>query len=287
MGDFSSSIQAVSLRVAKLDAAGAPLVGANNGFVTKAFTSVSFTPEYEEGEEITTKAADGSTCIYYKMPDTLKNVALELAICNPDPELYEIMNGGTLINGTTTTVNNTFKAITTNVATITTGTAHGFLAGDLVTVAGVDATFDGTYVISTVPTGTTFTYPKVNANVVSTAATGTSGKASAVGYIAPATGTDPTPNGVSVEVWSRAILAGKPAATLPYWRWVFPYVKLSATGDRVLENGAMAHTFSGDGLGNAQWSLGPANDWLYDSSTPFAYARAATAPLTTGYFSVV
>lgn len=71
----------------------------------------------------------------------------------------------------TKTVSN--KALTSNVATITTSAAHGFLAGDTVTVSGVDATFNGEHYIDTVPTTTTFTFSKAAANVTSASATGT------------------------------------------------------------------------------------------------------------------
>ncbi len=67
----------------------------------------------------------------------------------------------------TASVNN--KALTSNVATLTTASAHGFCAGMEVTISGVDATFNGTYTISTVPTATTFTYAKTAADVASTA----------------------------------------------------------------------------------------------------------------------
>lgn len=63
----------------------------------------------------------------------------------------------------------TNKALTSNVATITTSAAHNFSAGITVTITGVDATFNGTYVIATTPTTTTFTYAKTAANVPSTA----------------------------------------------------------------------------------------------------------------------
>lgn len=65
------------------------------------------------------------------------------------------------------------KALTSNVATLTTSTAHGFTTGREVVVAGVDATFNGTYTIASVPTSTTFTYAKTAADVASTAASGT------------------------------------------------------------------------------------------------------------------
>jgi len=61
------------------------------------------------------------------------------------------------------------KALTSNVATLTTSTTHGFAVGDIVVVSTVDATFNGTYVVKAVPTTTTFTYDKINANVTSAA----------------------------------------------------------------------------------------------------------------------
>lgn len=66
----------------------------------------------------------------------------------------------------------TNKALTSNVATLTTGAAHGFAANDIVLVRGVDATFDGQYTVATAPTATTFTYAKTASNVGSTAVTG-------------------------------------------------------------------------------------------------------------------
>ena len=63
------------------------------------------------------------------------------------------------------------KALTSNVATLTTSTTHGFTAGNSVTVVGVDSTFNGTYSIIAVPTTTTFTYAKIASNVSTTAVT--------------------------------------------------------------------------------------------------------------------
>lgn len=71
----------------------------------------------------------------------------------------------------TATVSN--KALTSNVATLTTATAHGLAVGMEIVVAGVDSTFNGTYTIASVPTTTTLTYAKTAANVTSTASTGT------------------------------------------------------------------------------------------------------------------
>jgi hypothetical protein len=60
------------------------------------------------------------------------------------------------------------KSLTDNVATLTTEVAHGFVTGDSVVVANVDATFNGTYTITGAPTTTTFTYAKTSSPVSST-----------------------------------------------------------------------------------------------------------------------
>ena len=67
------------------------------------------------------------------------------------------------------TVSITNKALTTNVATLTTSAVHGLTVGMTITITNVDATFNGTYRITTVPTTTTFTYAKTATNVTSTA----------------------------------------------------------------------------------------------------------------------
>ncbi len=74
------------------------------------------------------------------------------------------------------------KALTSDVATLTTSAVHGLAIGDEVWVEGVDATFNGKYTVTGVPTTTTFTYAKVNANVTS-AAVSPVGKVNKVGSI--------------------------------------------------------------------------------------------------------
>jgi hypothetical protein len=67
------------------------------------------------------------------------------------------------------------KALTSNVATLTTGTAHGYSPGDIVFVSGVGSPFDGTPTISgyktilTTPSDTTFTYAATGIDVSPTA----------------------------------------------------------------------------------------------------------------------
>jgi hypothetical protein len=66
------------------------------------------------------------------------------------------------------TVSITNKALTSNVATLTTSAAHGLCIGMQIVITGVDATFNGEYRITSVPTTTTFTYAKTATNVAST-----------------------------------------------------------------------------------------------------------------------
>ena len=64
------------------------------------------------------------------------------------------------------TVSITNKARTTNVATLTTSAAHGLCIGMQIVITGVDATFNGEYRITSVPTTTTFTYTTATSGTV-------------------------------------------------------------------------------------------------------------------------
>jgi hypothetical protein len=90
------------------------------------------------------------------------------------------------------TVSITNKALTTNVATLTTSAAHGLAVGMTIVITGVDATFNGSYRITTVPTTTTFTYAKTATNVASTAVSpvGTGVTNSVVHFVDYISGTD-------------------------------------------------------------------------------------------------
>ena len=71
----------------------------------------------------------------------------------------------------TFTINN--KVLTSNVATLTTSATHNLSVGQTVLVTDVDTTFNGTYVVTATPTGTTFSYVCIATNVTTTAVTGT------------------------------------------------------------------------------------------------------------------
>lgn len=218
--DYAASVQGVAIRVTRLDASGTLLTGDGDSYTTSAFLRASFTPEYEEGDEITEKAADGTVCVSYKAPDTLKRITMEIAICEPDPELTALLSGGLLLR-------KNFGSV------------------------------------------------------------GTPDRKS-IGYASPGVGDDPAGNGVAIEVWSFAVKDGKRAASLPYFYWVFPYAKLRQSGDRVIENGLLATTFEGYGLGNEEFSTGPDGRWEYPvaAERPYSYARGDWAPTgLTGFYN--
>ncbi len=211
--DYAASVQGVAIRVTELNNQGGLV--STGSYTSKSFIRVSFTPEYEEGDEITEKNADGTVCITFKAPDTLKRVTMEIAVCDPDPILSSMLSGGVV------------------------------LAGDV------------------------------------------DGDAEPLGWASAQVGEDPSGDGVAVEVWSRAIVDGKPANPNPYFHWVFPYVKTRLSGDRVIENGLLANTYEGFGVGNSQFGDGPdgtsavpSTAWRWPGVTdrPYMYARTDGFP---------
>jgi hypothetical protein len=211
--DYAASVQGAAIRVTRLDSIGNLMTGPMDSYTTSSFIRVSFTPEYEEGDEITEKAADGTVCVTFKAPDTLKRVTMEVAICDPDPEFTALVGGGLLL------------------------TRQGS-PGDQSTTRSV-------------------------------------------GWAAGQVGEDPSRDGVAVEVWSYAVQNGKKAPNNPYFHWVFPYVKVRQSGDRVIENGLLANTFEGFGLGNENFDIGPDGRWEWPSVTnrPYMFARDDWAPI--------
>lgn len=100
---------------------------------------------------------------------------------------------GTLIPGQTSyTVTN--KALTSNVATITTSTTHTMTVGDQVIVSIGDTIFDGLQTITAVASST-FSYAKTNANVSSASATGSAVTWNAGGTVSGSKFTDSWPSG--------------------------------------------------------------------------------------------
>lgn len=112
--DGASTLYAVALRVARLDANGATPAGTSNLYVTNTVVSMSVTPEYEEGDEVVQKNGQGGVCLSVKQPDTLKRLTVGLTICAFDPELTEALSGGAIIastGGTPATIGYAYEAV--------------------------------------------------------------------------------------------------------------------------------------------------------------------------------
>lgn len=140
-------------------------------------------------DSVTTRSAQDFSWAF--PPDG--TISPQVAI-DPTPVTYATPGAKTAtltVSNTARTVSN--KALTNNVATITTTATHGYTTGQWVTIAGVDATFNGTQVITATPSGTTFTFDEVAANVTSAASGGTvtSATNAAVASQYPASGAYP------------------------------------------------------------------------------------------------
>lgn len=94
--DFASSVQGVRLRITPLQESGA-VVASGHVLTTTGFITLSFSPEYEDGEEINERAANGQTCISWRGPDTLTRVSASLSVCSPDPEVTAMLAGGEVL----------------------------------------------------------------------------------------------------------------------------------------------------------------------------------------------
>jgi hypothetical protein len=201
--DGAGSVFGVGMRVAKLAADGSTPAGTASMYVSDALVKLEFEPLYDQPDEVVRKNAAGRACVLYQAPATLKRLTItSLEVCSPDPELEEILAGGTILTQSTNTV----------------------------------------------------------------------------GLAWPAVGVDAQPNGLSLEVWSRAIDAnGAPASTNPYFRWVMPRLYLRR-GAGTIEEGPFGPVYSGHGIQNSNWGNGPANDWTFASNRVLQWARESAGP---------
>lgn len=308
--DNAGSVYAIGARFTRLDATGAPLAGAGNAYVTNALITAGIGLEYQDGEEITQNNGSGQVCVSYRAPDSLlRGTISDLQFCSPDPHILNFLIGGTLIERAATsevqtvTITGTptagtftlgfdgqttgpidFDATNTELDTILEALSN--IAPGEVTVTGgpgPGAAFTVTFASSLgdVPVMTLVTNSLTGGTAPTvTITTGTPGSSlTAIGYRAPEVGANPLPNGVSIELWSRAVTDGAFPSDLPYFHWVVgrafvrPTDNLNMAGDA-----AMTPTFEGTSNQNANWGDGPEGDWPYGSDRVWQFARVATAP---------
>lgn len=138
------------------------------------------------GTEMETLRFAYANDIYY--PGVTNHITTGCAFVNGTEQLAfttSATSAGTIVN----------KALTSNVATLTTSAAHNLAVNDSIWVEGVDSTFNGEHIVTTVPTTTTFTYAKTATNVASTAVTSSAAIVATTGSVYMENLSELTPTG--------------------------------------------------------------------------------------------
>jgi len=93
-----AAAQGTVLRLVKLDTCGSPVTGASSAVVvTDGYISVQSEPQYEDGDQIRTKKANGKMCINRQGPNQYVNSNLTLQLCVLDPDASVIIFGSRLL----------------------------------------------------------------------------------------------------------------------------------------------------------------------------------------------
>lgn len=88
-----SPIRGKRMRLTRLSPALAPLVGPASTGVSEGFVSVKITPQYDEGEAIQQKNANGDFCINEKGEVVLEGADAEIQFCGVSPDYLALITG--------------------------------------------------------------------------------------------------------------------------------------------------------------------------------------------------
>jgi len=187
---------------------------------------------------IPTTAAMSSAQVYFYSDASASNTSLG----------FEFSRNSTLLKSPQTSITSsiTNKALTSNVATLTTAYNHEFQIGDSVVIADVDATFNGTYTVTAVTTNT-FSYAKTATNVTSVAITPYGSATLSARRITIKTSLSPVVSGTIYEVGVFSV----PEETQKYG---FDSKLISATNEGV----------DSTGLDTSKWYVSAARDTTYN-----------------------
>ncbi|MDN5933642.1 MAG: hypothetical protein L0I24_21670 [Pseudonocardia sp.] len=313
----AGSIFALGLRLTKLDASGAPLVGTDTCYVTEALVSINLGLEYSEPDAIELMNGRGATCLYYQPHPTVRNGMIEeLKVCYPDPNILQFLAGGeritsggvnevqtvTLTGATGGTFTLTFQGQTTGAiahnataAVVTTAlTALSNINPGDVAVTGTGpyvVTFAGQYAATNLAqmaasgTNLTGTTPSV---AVATTTAGVVGN-DTIGWRPPSVNVDPIPNGVAIEAWSNAVLNNSiGGGALPYWHWVIPKAQVRPSEAMTLGSEDPATPqMEGWTEESTGFGTGPRADIAFPTDRVWQFCQVATLPnLTPGFVEV-
>lgn len=89
----TSLVQGRMMRVTKVDACGYPVEGDDSVVVSDGFVSIAYTPNIDEGEEISQKNAAGRYCVRVPAQPSFLGYTIEAVFCNVDPDLFALMTG--------------------------------------------------------------------------------------------------------------------------------------------------------------------------------------------------
>lgn len=306
--DKAGTLFALGMRATNLDSGGAPVVGADQSYISDALVKADIGLTYEDANVITQLNGTGIACVSYSAPRTLKEGSIAgLQICQPDPYLLRFLIGGDVIEAPGTsevqtvtitggpaggTFTLTYSGSTTgpiafNALGATVETALEALPNLTPADVGVTGGAGGPYTVTFAPAlgnvplmtgnGALLTGGAAPAVVVVQTTPGVA--TSAIGYRAPEAGVVANPNGVSLEFWSRAIISSTNAQTLPFIHWVLPLCRLTPAGTwSISGTAAMVPEFEGTASQSDGWGDGPFNDWLYPSDRVWQFVREAALP---------
>lgn len=271
--DTPASIQACAIRLARLAADGTTPAGATNGYVTRNLIKMTVKPEIEAGQEFTIRDACGQLPIIYRDRDIIKRYAADIEFMNPDPEIAELMVAAPLITGTIGTTRTVADGTTVNGSSTVTSPTIAFTASDIGNVISGTGITAGT-VIQSIASGSaaTMSAPATASGSGSVSLTLTASTRS-IGAMAPPLGLLPTDNGVSIELWSKAIIGNGFAQVNPWLHWAYP-MGVWTPGDRDHANDRTGMAFHGFLYENPGWGNGPWNDWAMAAPSTKSLTRA-------------
>lgn len=85
------------MRLTLLDECGEPVEGTASTLVSKAFVSVTSTPNYLEAEEISQADANGDLCIDDRSDPALRWIDLSIIVCVTDPQMINLITGDPVV----------------------------------------------------------------------------------------------------------------------------------------------------------------------------------------------
>jgi len=97
----ASPIEGLVMRITKLNACGVVVTGATAAqLILDGFTEVTPSPQYDTGDRVITRKANGTICQNYKQPDQYTNDELTMNFCVWNPALIPLAIAGRLLTST-------------------------------------------------------------------------------------------------------------------------------------------------------------------------------------------